>query len=244
MIQLRKFGLAFAALLLLCGMIIPAHAADKKELRISIGQLPMFSESNDFGLLVDLVRAMDKALGRKTLYQVIPFNRSLKLTRMGRYDAHIPYILVQEAFIGEHRLRYSEAELFKVPFVIYSLKGSNVPLEGLKGLSVETDLAHLNIITEATIGSSCITCSLKKLSLGRIDAYIYAQDPTDIALKGAGLSNIQRQLYQLYEVHAVLADGPRGRAANDYFSEGLRILRETGEYDRIMKPVAGRYLEK
>ncbi len=72
---------------------------------------------------------------------------------------------------------------------------------------IETDVAHTLYFPFDTQPSADILSSLKKLELGRIDGFIFADDATDPLIKANNLQNIQRQLYRRFEVKIVLPKG-------------------------------------
>lgn len=60
------------------------------------------------------------------------------------------------------------------------------------------------------IGSHRIDLSLKKLMLGRIDAYIFADNVTDAYLRRNSYYKLKRKLFGVYEVKMIIAKRKRG----------------------------------
>lgn len=108
---------------------------------------------------------------------------------------------------------------------------------------IETDVAHTPYFPFDTQPSAHILGSLKKLEIGRIDGFIFADDATDPLIKANNLQNIQRQLYRRFEVKIVLPKGGAGGATDRFLSEAIRKLRASGRLDEIMRPVDHPYVE-
>jgi polar amino acid transport system substrate-binding protein len=54
--------------------------------------MPVYAESKDKGVLVDLAKAMAKTSGKDIEIQVVPFNRSIHDVIEGKADFHMPLI--------------------------------------------------------------------------------------------------------------------------------------------------------
>lgn len=108
---------------------------------------------------------------------------------------------------------------------------------------IETDVAHTLYFPFDTQPSAYILSSLKKLELGRIDGFIFADDATDPLIKANNLQNIQRQLYRRFEVKIVLPKGGAGGATDRFLSEAFRKLRASGWFDELMQPVDHPFVE-
>ncbi|MEH6633543.1 MAG: hypothetical protein V7776_22230 [Halopseudomonas aestusnigri] len=220
-----------------------SQASEPQNLVISIAELPVLAENKNKGILVELIQAMDKALGTSTTIKVLPFRRSIKTALAGGANAHLPFIVVKPAKSEGQFLKYSKAKMFDVAFVMYALKDRNLSKGVLSGLKVETLQAHVDVIPHAVFGSNCIVCSLKRLQSRRIDAFIFAQKETDQELKKLGYLNVRRSLYNIYDVRAVLAPGKAGEDADQFLTNGIEALKANGEYKRIMAPFLDSFVE-
>src|SRR3569833_953218 len=90
----RLTGTALPLLLSLCLFATPAIS---KELVGSIAQMPVVSESADKGVLIDLIRAIEKEAGVTIKREVVPFARSMDNVINHRADFHFPLIVNPES---------------------------------------------------------------------------------------------------------------------------------------------------
>jgi polar amino acid transport system substrate-binding protein len=136
-------------------------------------------------------------------------------------------------------------------FVLYANKAKPVDPAALKqgnagDLMVETDLAHVDYLPFKAVGSTSMDQSLQKLSLGRIDAFVFAQPSTDAALKRLALKNVSRQLYGQFVTKIILQKGARGGPLDKAISAGLEKIKANGKWDEIMQQYlqgASKYIE-
>jgi polar amino acid transport system substrate-binding protein len=209
----------------------PALAMDLKG---SLAQMPVYAESPDKGVLVDLVKAIAAETGSKISIQVAPFKRSLKSVIDKKVDFHMP--LIKNPQVDEAKLPYdhSTATIFHVNFVLYSNKNKPLDLKDLGRYKLETDSAHIHYFPFKIAPSSDIASSLKKLNVGRIDGFIFADNACDPLVKKLGLNNVKRQLYKVFDVKIILPKGQKGGDVDKFFSDAIKKLKAKGEYVKIM----------
>lgn len=211
--------------------------ANADEYKASLAQMPVYAISDKEGVAVDLVKAMEKVSGNQIFIKVQPFKRSMNDVINSKVDFHIP--LIKNDILVEDKLPYyySSETILHVNFTLYTKKGSGITKDNLYQYKVETDAAHVEYFPFKIIESYGIDQSLKKLSSGRIDAYVFADIVTDPLLKELGLKNIQRQLYKRFDVKIVLPKTERGKQVDKMLSEAIQKLRETGEFQRIISTI-------
>lgn len=203
----------------------------------SLALIPRHVISKTEGIQVELVKAIEKISGNQITIQVYPFARSMLSVIKGKVDFHLP--LIKNDIIPEKELPYylSKETIFHVKFVLYTLKGSKVTLDNLSQYRVETERAHVDYFPFKTIPSNKIIQSLQKLNLGRIDAFIYADTPTDLVLKDLGFKNIKRRFYKRFEVKIVLPKNEHGKRVDKMLSDAIEKLRKNGKLKEIEGPV-------
>ncbi len=199
----------------------------------SLAHMPVYAVSNKEGLLVELVEAIDKITEDKITIGVYPFARSMYNVINGNADFHMP--LIKNDIIPEEKLpyMYSAATIFHVNFILHTRKGSGVTLNNLSNHIIETDRAHVEYFPFKIIPSSSIKGSLEKLSLGRIDGYIFADKATDPILESLSLKNIKRQIYKIFEVKIILPKNEHGKEVDTMLLDAITKLRKTGEIQHI-----------
>jgi ABC-type amino acid transport substrate-binding protein len=222
-------------LLLSTALIIFFSAtAIAEDVTASLAQMPVYAESMDKGVLVDLVKAIQKQSGETIIYQVVPFKRSMSDVITGKVDFHMP--LIQNPDLDEAALDYDHAAatIFHVNFVLYTHKGKPVDKSNIANYKIETDAAHVSYFHGGIIPSTNIESSLKKVNAGRIDGLIFADMACDPVVKNLNLSNIKRELYKVFDVKVILPKGKRGQAVDNMLTTAIDALQKSGEYQKIM----------
>lgn len=205
-----------------------------KDLTASIAQMPNYAESVDKGVLIDLMKAVEKEAGIKIKREVVPFARSMDNVINRKVDFHLPLIMLPNA--DEHKLNYghSTETIFHVNFVLYTNKNKPLDTGKLASYKLETDRAHTQYFPFPIEPSTNLESSLKKLDAGRIDGFIFADFASDPLIKQNGLKNVQRSLYKVFDVKIILPKGGRGGDVDKLLSGAIQSLRLKGAYDQIM----------
>lgn len=207
----------------------------------SIAMMPVYAESMDKGVLVDLVKAIREQSKKMITYQVVPFKRSMNDVIHGRVDFHMP--LIQNPDLDEATLDYdhSTATIFHVNFVLYTQKGKPVDKSNIANYRIETDAAHVSYFHSSIIPSSNIESSLKRVNIGRIDGFIFADNASDPIVKKLILSNIKRELYRVFDVKIILPKGKRGQAVDNMLTTSIDAMKKSGKYQKIMSIIDAPY---
>ncbi len=226
-----------AILLLLTFIVFIGTDASARDLKASIAKMPVYAESKDKGVLVDLVRAIAEVSGNNIEIEISPFKLSMFLAKIGKADFHLP--LIKNPVIKEDTLDYdhSTESIFHVNFVLYSNKNKEINKDSLKDYYIETDAAHVEYFDFKIYPSPKIKTSLTKVDEGRIDGFIFADAASDPLIREYNLKNIKRQLYKVFEVKIILPKGGRGGEIDGILTSAIKKLRESGRYEEIMKPV-------
>jgi len=223
----------FCALVVATLFLYPA-VGSAKTWKASIAQMPVYAESKDKGVLVDFVKALEKASGEKIEYQVVPFPRSMSDVQEKKVDFHMPLIQIPGSETGTDKFDYSTATIFHVNFTLYSNKKGDITPQNVGKSKVETEAAHTAYFGFPVIQSFSLEGSLKKVDAGRIDAFIFADNASDPIIKKEKLSNIKRQLFKRFDVKVILPKGDRGGATDKFLSAAIDKLKKSGEFNKIM----------
>ncbi len=207
------------------------------EYKATLAQMPVFAISKTEGVLVELVKAIEKITKNQITIGVSPFARSMKKVIDKEADFHIP--LIKNDIISEEKLPYyySTETIFHVNFTLYTVKESGVTLNNLSQYKVETDRAHVDYFPFKILPSNRIIQSLKKLHMGRIDAFIFSDTATDPVLKNLGYTGIQRRLYKRFEVKIILPKTEHGKQVDRMLSDAIKKLRKSGKLKEILNIV-------
>lgn len=211
------------------------------EINGNLAKMPLYAESKEKGVLVDLVKAIEDVSKNKIGIKVLPFASSLVFVEYNKKDFHIP--LIKNNVIDEKHLKYyySTDTLFHVNFVIYSLKERNINAENILNFKVETDRAHISYFPFKVIASNSIKKSLERVNSGKIDAFIFADFATDPFLKQIDNKNIKREFYDRFEVKAVFPKNERGKQIDQIFISALSELRKSGRLNKIIGQLDQKY---
>ncbi len=213
-------------------VLITFNTAAQK-LNASLAQMPVHALSKSEGVQVNLVRAISSVSGYDINIDVFPFARSIDNVIKGKADFHIP--LIKNDIIPESSLPYyySTETIFQVNFVLYTRKRSGVNNKNLANYLVETDRAHIDYFPFQISPSNSIENSLKRLSLGMIDAYIFADTATDPLLLELNYKNISRSLYKVFDVKIILSKDEHGKKINNILSKAIQELKANGQLHQI-----------
>lgn len=220
--------------------------AKAKDLVVSMAFLPDILESPDKGSFVDIIKAIDDVYEDGIiLRKVYPFPRSIQNVIIGNADFHLP--MIRNRIVPEESLPYSftKVKMGDVCFVIYSRKNNPITFEriqGLKGkkpfpLKIESAgglLIYFDFPITESIG---IENSLKKINLGRTDAFIFAQEETDFTLRELKLKHIHRELYDTFDDVFLIQKGNKGKEIDTIISGCLKKLKASGKLQPLYQKV-------
>lgn len=218
-------------------MALPLKSSGLDTIRANIAQMPVVAENHAKGVYIDLLNAITRETGVHFNIKVQPFARSMNDIIARTADFHMPLIEIPAKSMGELPFDYSQANFYKVNFVLYTHKNSTLRLDQLKNAKIETDRAHRDYFPFETIPSSCIECSLKKVRAKRIDGFIFADVVTDGFVRENHMADIKRQLYGRFEVRIVLQKGKRGSELDTFLTQAIESLKQSGEFQKIVAPL-------
>jgi len=219
--------------------LFTAFDAGAEDRVASIGRSAFSAEpdaTGGHGMIVDLVRALDKATHSSTKIVVRPFARSLKETAAGHADFHIPLIQNEGSPTPEGLAYVMDVDFGQVQFIIYSRK--TAPLNArtvAAGKVIEAESGHESFFTFSVSVTNCLPCSLDKVLLDRADALIAPAEVIDPLLHDPKYKGIHRALYKMYPVRALVPVNVDSTATRRYLIDGVNHLRETGELWKITR---------
>ena len=231
----RKYMQFALVMVIALAMTNSVHARD---LKASLGYVPLLAESPDKGILPDLIKAMDEIYtdGQITI-EVFPSNRALDNVIKGTHDFFMPILKSDTMDPDKLPYKYSET-LWTSIFVLYTNKNNTeINLNNLANYKIETNRAIADYFDFPTLPFDNVESSLKKVDMGRIDGLIYGMSVTDPVLKSLNLKNIKRTNYKTYEGPIVVAKGPKGEEVESIILPLIKKLRQNGTFDKIMAPL-------
>jgi polar amino acid transport system substrate-binding protein len=190
-----------------------------------------------------LVYLWGEVLSNDISVEYYPFKRSILNVISKQADFHFPLIKNPYKSNSELGFDYSTAVITQVNFVLYTRKDRPIDIDNLSAYNIATDAAHMDLFNFPVEGIFSVDGALKKLNSGRIDGYIFSGEVTDVVLKELHLTNIHRQLYRTYDVHAILPLGEQGNKTDQMITEAQAIIATSPEYADVMKNIYVPYTE-
>jgi len=184
--------------------------------------MPIMDDDPENGIehpLVEFVRHWSELADVTIEMQRLPFKRSIMHAQNGLVDLHFPLLRDPEIANAELPFDYSTSRITTVNFVLYSRVDEPVDLSQAENYTIATFGGHSDLFPFKVHEEYSIEGSLLKLKNGRIDAYIFADSGGDLALIELGLTGIKRELYKVYDVHAVLPKGTKGGQTDRLITE-------------------------
>jgi len=218
-----------------------------KDYKISVGKLPLYSESKDKGILIDVLKAMDEEYKEgKFIIEVYPFGRSIDNVATGKADLHFPTIGkniwskendIYEKELNKQGLRRSSCSLTKTHFALYTnSEKPKLDLAKIEDYKIETDAGHTIFFNKNMQGTTCLPCSVKKLSANRIDGLVFASREIDFMIKEGKYKNIVRQNFKTFGSKFILPTGKKGKEIDDLLSSLIEKMIKNGKLAKIAKP--------
>ncbi len=194
-----------------------------------------------------LVYAIDDLYPDVTIkITIYPIARAMAGVIAGKADLGLPAIRnLKDAEMLPYR--FSTRSFGKVTHVIYS--NTTHP--------VSTDMAYGIIPTKRDLlieavpdympfpvqRSMSIEQSLRKLSRGRIDAFVWAQEEADLMLKHLGLTNIRREFFGDFEDVFIIQKGAAGDEMDEFLRNAIDQLAASGKLAEIYQKIHRPYVE-
>jgi hypothetical protein len=220
---------------------------------LSVGKLPIYTETKDKGILIDVLKELDKHYKNGHFkIEVFPFGRSIDNVKTGKADFHFPTIGkniwgkendVYEKELNKQGLMRSTCSLVKTPFALYINKNHPIDIQNLQKYRVETDISHTIFFFKSIKPSTCLECSIKKLSAGRIDAFIFASREIDTIIKKLKIKNIKRLKYKIFGSKFILPYNEKGKKIDKILCKNIKKMIYDGSLKKVAKPYSD-YFEK
>jgi len=223
-----------------------SNAKDKplRILQAHLGELPGLINADKTGPFIDLVHAIDDLYPDITIQITIyPIARAIAGVSNGKADFGLPAIRnLRDADLLPYR--FTTRSFGKVAHVIYSNNTSPITTDMAYGIVPTTRDLLIEAVPDympfPVQRSMSIEQSLRKLSRGRIDAFVWAQEEADLMLKHLGLTNIRREFFGDFEDVFLIQKGAAGDDMDQFLSDAIVRLAASGKlaeiYEKIHRP--------
>ncbi len=236
-------------LLLLLPGVLSAPTLANELVKFAIGEYPPYTSPNepDAKLLEHLVTAAFKQQSIDVEYGYYPWKRSFAMTKSGEVDGTFPWPTDTER---EREFIISESPVFVDQGVYWHLRSTSFDwnnIEDLKnytfgvsvGYRIEKFYLKHGIKYDMEVSDES---NFKKLLAGRIDAYRTSRIVGAYTLNKLFGANIESNVISHPRVAEILdfyilfsKRTPRGERLSKEFSTGLKKLKESGEYQKIVQ---------
>ncbi len=204
--------------------------------------LPSLVDSSTEGSFIELVKAIDESYTQGNIsISAYPSARAYANVAEGSADFAFPTMRLEPKLEEKLPYRFTTEAVGKVCFVIYS--NTNKPLTRDELLAaakrgqpyaVEAHALDWGFPTRQFID---FESSFKKISAGRIDGLLWAQEESDLVLKRLGLKNIHREHFLDYDDVFIVPRTPRGDFVDKVISDAIRTMRANGTLDKVYSKV-------
>ncbi len=220
--------------LLVLGMAAPARGVE-----IGTFPIPLMVESPDKGVFIELTQEIAKTAGISAHISVNPPKRTVEMFSRKELDCFFPALDV----MLPGKAAKSRNIYVKQDFAFYQKGKPLVSLADLKGKNVGITLGYPYVkeVSEnkafTLAPANDDVTNMKKLGMGRIDAFVVEEKSGLKALKDSGQGNIEydpKTPLSKQDVYYACTDTPEGKALAEKISGALGQLQSNGRFGEIM----------
>jgi polar amino acid transport system substrate-binding protein len=205
--------------------------------------LPGLINERGDGPMMTLVEAVWATQpGLTVSLEALPLERVVDNVINGTADFGFPDVRLPGDVTTQRAYRWSTQPMGQVSFVLYSRQGAVVTRERIEALRqvrpfpLDIEAPDLEfgfpIRRFTSLGSA-----LAKVSAGRLDALLWAQEEADDELRRLQLPNVHRDLFSAFDDVLMLPDGPRGGWVDQAWSLGVAALSDNGRLAELYRDV-------
>ncbi len=224
----------------------PPIADDAPTIRVNAVLLPGVIESATQGPFIELIRALDAAYpGGNFQIEAYPLARVLNNLKNRDCDIAFPDLHMQAGDDTVLPYRHSSESVGTVSFVLYVNSDKPLTRDMIERARNAPKFPYFIEAPKTNWGFPVLAfhtleSAFKKVSAGRIDALLWAQEEADHELRRLGLKNIRRVHFGDFNDVFMLNRDARGDFADRVLSEVVARLRSSGQlqtlYQHIHRP--------
>ncbi|MBN1980083.1 MAG: hypothetical protein JW795_01020 [Chitinivibrionales bacterium] len=220
-----------------------------RDLKASVGHIPVLAETPEKGTFIELIKAIDEVYTEgKIIINVYPFPRSVANVIEGLADFHIPLVSDPHVNMDTMPYRFATKPMGTVCIVLYTNINKKITKDMILNAIPQKPypyIIEMNRGNEAfydfpSSPISEIMMSYRKLEIGRIDAFLGAQEEGDVMCRELKLKNIRRDLWEAKDDLIVIPKGKKGDEIDKILTESINTLDKNGTlkeiYSRIHLP--------
>ncbi len=230
------------------GPVAARRNDDDPDLLASALLLPGLVDSSSEGSFIELVKAIDEFYDRgRILITAYPVARAYSNVAEGVADFGFPVMRLDAGVESKLPYRFSAESVGQVCFVLYSnterpitANGFRSALNNQRPYEVEAPPLDWGFPTRPLVD---FESSFRKISAGRIDGLLWAQEEADQVLRQLGLKNIHREHFRDYDDVFIVPRSERGNFVDRALGEAIRKLRASGRLSALYANVHHPYQE-
>lgn len=225
---------------------VVSKAVDSPDIVVGAGLIPGMVNSSSDGLMVDLIKAMSAAYhhGSMAVRAMTVGRLDVELAE-GLVDMSMPYIRMRPSDDVNFNFRFTRQAYGKVSFVLYSRKTAPLTKDAINKAVVLRPFPYRIESADFDWGFPVtqflsFESAFKKLIAGRIDAFLWAQEEADEALRSLGDASLVRELYGVFDDVFAVQRNARGDFVERVYEQALESLHKSGKlqtiYSKIHRP--------
>ena len=236
------------ALMAVCLLITSLSVQSNEVVKIALGDWEPFTSSRaeNANISEDLVREAFKLEGVQVDYQYFPWIRSYQYVKKGEYQATFPWVVTEKR---KKEVYFSKEPLLTEKTVFFHLKSRPFQwetFEDLKGLRIGSTLGYA---TGKTLEKNGLTIdyvskedfNYHKLLKGHLDIFPSAYYVGSYQIKllfppeKANLFTHHPKMVEKLDYYMLFSKNiPNAQQLIEQFDTGLRKLKKSGRYDKIL----------
>lgn len=205
--------------------------------------LPGLIDERGGGPMMQLVEAIwATQVGLSVRLEAMPLERVVDNVINGTADFGFPDVRLPGGQDSQRSYRWSTHAMGQVSFVLYSRRGAEVTRQHIESLQrvrpfpLDIEAPDLEFGFPLRRFTS-LRSALSKVSAGRLDALLWAQEEADDELRRLQLPNIHRALYSDFDDVLMLHEGPQGAWLDQAWSQGVAALTASGRQVELYRQV-------
>ncbi|MBN1983581.1 MAG: hypothetical protein JW795_18740 [Chitinivibrionales bacterium] len=227
-------------------------APQARDLIASVAEIPLLADSPEKGAFIDYIKALDEIYtDGKIVITLYPWPRSIDNVINKRADFHIPIISNPNVNMDTVPYRFASKPMGVVSVVIFSNINKEITREMVdKAMNVKPFPYKIELTrgTETfyafpTSQSVEVEPSFKKLGMGRIDAFLIAQEDGDMVLKKLKIKNLKRNLFENKDDLIAIQKGPSGDEVDKILTDLITKLDQSGKSAKLREKVHIPYVD-
>jgi polar amino acid transport system substrate-binding protein len=226
--------------------------SNARDLKASVAQIPVLAETPEKGAFIDFLKALDEVYtDGKIIIELYPWPRSLANVINGTADFQMPMISDPRVDMDTMPYRFCSLPMGTVSVVLYSNINKKITKQMILDAAKQKPFPFIVELTRGTesfydfpTGQSVeLSTSFNKLELGRIDAFLVAQEDGDIICKNLKLKKLRRDLWESKDDLLTIQKGPKGDEVDKILCEGIKKLMQSGKMKEIRAKIHVPYVD-